>query len=74
MRVHARRRARERYGLEFGPTTESEVLRVIQSSRSRLIERQSNRVSVHEVTLGDGLVVRVVYDRKRKQVVTFLPR
>lgn len=56
----------------MGEETHRRIVNVIQSSRSRVVERQSLRVSVHDVDL-DGVTVRVVYDRHRKQVVTFLP-
>lgn len=70
--IHARKRARERHGVELGADSLRKIVDVIQSSRSRLVERQSLRVSVHDVDL-DGATYRVVYDRNRKQVVTFLP-
>lgn len=70
--IHARKRARERLGLELGDDTHRRIVGVIQSSRSRVVERQSHRVTVHDVDL-DGATYRVVYDRHRKQVVTFLP-
>lgn len=68
---HARVRAQERYGLEFGPATREAVLRAIQTGRSEHVAKQSHRVSVHDVEV-DGATVRVVYDRQRKEVVTFL--
>lgn len=70
-RRHARGRALERYGLEFGPATRDAVLRAIQTGRSTHVAKQSHRVSVHDVDV-EGATVRVVYDRQRKEVVTFL--
>ncbi|HEX7277887.1 MAG TPA: hypothetical protein VF244_10975 [Acidimicrobiales bacterium] len=72
-RLHARIRARERYGIELGEASRSAIIRSIQTGTSTIVERQTNRVSVHDVDL-DGQVVRVVYDRARKELVTFLPR
>lgn len=73
VRRHARERGRERYGIEMGPAVEDEIVRKIAGGKSICVERQSLRVSVHDVPL-EGLTVRVVYDKQRRQVVTFLPR
>jgi hypothetical protein len=73
-RLHARRRAVERYGIEMGRATRQEILASIRGSRSTCVERQSHRVSIHDVVLGDGVTVRVVYDRQSKEIVSFLPR
>jgi hypothetical protein len=72
-RRHARSRAFERYGLEIGADSHSRIVEAIQQGRSRHVETQSLRVVIHDVDL-DGLTVRVVYDRQRKQIATFLPR
>lgn len=69
---HARVRALQRYGIELGPAGRAEIIRAIQGGRSTVVERQSRRVTVHDVEL-EGGVVRVVYDRQRKTLVTFLP-
>lgn len=71
---HARRRARERYGIELGRSTRQEIITAIHGGRSTFIRRQSHRVTVHDVLLDDGDHVRVVYDSQRHEVVTFLPR
>lgn len=72
-RLHARRRARERYGIEVGAHTRRRIIQAIQAGRSKPVRRTSNRNTVHDVTLDDELVVRVVYDNQRKEIVTFLP-
>jgi hypothetical protein len=74
MRRHARRRAAERYGLQLGRSTRTEIVGLIANSQATLVERQSLRVAVYDVTMADGYLVRVVYDRKRHELVTFLPR
>lgn len=71
-RRHARRRALERYGLELGAGTRARILEAIHTGRSKLVQRQSHRVVVHDVKL-DGRTVRVVYDKSRGELVTFLP-
>lgn len=73
VRRHARERGRERYGVEMGADLERFIIGRITSGRSTPVERQSLRVSVHDVTLDDGQHVRVVYDKERRQIVTFLP-
>jgi hypothetical protein len=72
--VHARRRARERYNVYLSNDDLDEMCRAIQGGETEAIERQSNRVTVHRVTMPNGASARAVYDSKRKQVVTFLPR
>jgi hypothetical protein len=77
--VHALRRAAERYGLELNESTYRELVNRIRKPGRKgnkpaiLVERQSLRVSVWDIDL-DGKMVRVVYDRTRKNIVTFLPR
>jgi len=71
LRQHARRRASERYGLSLTDKLHAQIVKQIQTSKSKLIEKQSNRISIHDVTIGEDLV-RVVYDRERKLIVTFL--
>lgn len=68
-RRHAQRRAYERFGL--GESHVREVESKIRKGESRCVERQSNRVTIHEVEVA-GETVHAVYDRNRSQVVTFL--
>lgn len=49
------------------------MIEMIQRGKTQLYDKQSNRVSVHVVTLGSESH-RVVYDRFRKQIVTVLPK
>lgn len=58
---HAKRRARERYGMEV--TTEQLGV---------FLERASNRLSTWCLIYGE-LSLAVVYDNTRKMLVTFLP-
>lgn len=71
-RIHASRRAAERYGMKFGRAEQREFVKAIQTGKSTVIEKQSHRVTVHELII-EGEPVRVVYDRIRKTIVTFLP-
>lgn len=66
---HACRRAMERFGLY-----ENDVLAVEQMIRhgeSIAVERQSNRVVIHEVVYND-ITMHVAYDGLRRQAITFL--
>lgn len=61
----------ERYDLNFTDDVRREFLRVILGGRSVPVCRQSHRVVIHDVTYQD-VVYRVVYDKDRKEIVTFL--
>ena len=70
---HARTRARERYGIHLDENRMQETIRRIQAGEAVLIERQSLRLAVYDVEVQEQLC-RVVYDRERKTLVTFLYR
>jgi len=69
---HARRRAAERYELDLHQDAQAAIVRAIQGGEARFIRKQSQRVSVWEVEHG-GRRLPVVYDKKRKTIVTVLP-
>jgi len=71
-RIHARRRAAERYGITLDSELRNALIAEIQRGVTTIMFRQSLRVSIHRVDL-DGRVYRVVYDKRRKELVTFLP-
>lgn len=72
-RIHARRRAAERYAVRWNSAHNTDVRRQIKEGIALLLRKQSLRVSLYEVTLPDGQTAHVVYDRQRKEVVTLLP-
>jgi len=72
LRIHAKRRLSERYGIAVDRVGLAEIVILIQAGKSRFVERQSNRVTVWDVPFR-GQVVRVVYDTMRHAVVTALP-
>jgi hypothetical protein len=72
-RRHARRRAFERYALDLHQDAQASIVRAIEGGEARFISRQSQRVSVWEVK-HEGRRLPVVYDRKRKTIVTVLPQ
>jgi hypothetical protein len=71
-RDHARRRARERYGVDVPAALRDTLLAMIRKGQCTLVEKQSNRVSVFDIK-HDGATYRVVYDRNTKELATFLP-
>lgn len=70
-RIHAKRRAYQRYGLVLNKWDLRELVTAIQSNKATHVEKRSNRVSEWDVQF-HGETVRVVYDNMRKTIVTFL--
>jgi len=71
-RKHAKQRAAERYGLELNRKDLADMSRDIKCGKASLIEQTSNRVGVY-LLYKDGRMFKVVYDKKRDTIVTFLP-
>lgn len=87
---HAQRRAAQRYDLHLTQADLDKIVGDIQHGRAAFVERQSNRVTVWDVVLVErmpdlvsgalsaehhfGTVARVIYDKQRKQIVSFLLR
>ena len=71
-RIHAKRRALERYDLDFTKKIRNQLLDKIKRSDGTFLFRQSRRVSVWEVE-HENKKYQIVYDRNRKEIVTFLP-
>ena len=72
-RVHAIRRAKERYGVHLTTADLDRCVAMIQNNQSTVVARQSHRVTAHDVPLGGAAgTVRAVYDSRRKTIVTFL--
>lgn len=72
-RAHAMRRCSERYGYALREHEYHGIIRQIRDGTAEFSERQSHRVSVFFVRLPDGQRARVVYDRTRGELVSFLP-
>jgi hypothetical protein len=70
--IHALRAAKKRYGVDVGLLGMCDIRAQIQEGRSRCLERQSNRVVIHEVQWA-GRAMVVAYDSQRHTLVTFLP-
>lgn len=65
-------RAAQRFGLRLNRHQLRELVQRVQRGDGRCVARQSLRVSEWEM-LVQGQLVRVIYDKTRKNIVTFLP-
>lgn len=72
-RIHFYRRLYERWGIKPTRKVHDSIRENIRSGHSITIEVQSNRLVVHLVQWADQNIP-VVYDRKRKVLVTALPK
>jgi hypothetical protein len=70
-RLHAKKRALERYGLDLTDEFYAELNSL--ASSAPVLERQSNRLTIRKFFFQNH-PIRVVYDSHRKQIVTFLPQ
>ena len=70
---HAIKRAHERYGLNLEPKDLAELVRRIRQNEAVLVRRTSVRAAVYDAEISCH-TVRVVYDRNRRSIVTFLER
>ncbi len=76
-RVHAKRRMVKRHGITLSRIGLKQIVDAIQNasrpqSKARFYDRQSNRISRWHVE-HEGKWYPVVYDGKRKTIVTVLP-
>lgn len=71
-RIHAKSRARERYGITLNRKQLIEVVQLIQNRKGIFVERQSNRVTRWLVSYQNE-TLHVVYDSQRHNIATFLP-
>lgn len=71
-RIHAKKRAKERFNLDLTSKLRRLIVNKIQNRESTLIEIKSNTRTLHKVKVkGEDYIV--VYDKKRQEIVTFLP-
>lgn len=70
-RIHAKRRALERYGLSLTTANLEEICQQICRKNALFISRQSQRVSIWKVIYKDTTMY-VVYDQFRQSIVTVL--
>jgi hypothetical protein len=69
---HAKKRARQRFGLNLSEHQLEELARDVQAQKFKFLERQSQRITVWLATIEEMEVV-VVYDNKRQSVTTLIP-
>jgi len=72
VRIHAKRRLGERFGVFANRNVIQDVVRQIQNGTAVFAGRQSVRKTCWKV-LVDGKPMIAVYDKQRKTVLTFLP-
>lgn len=66
--AHAKRRAYERYGLDYTRPVRNRLVNAIRDGHGTFLLRESHRLT-HWMVEG----YRVVYDKQRKEIATFLP-
>lgn len=71
---HARNRALERYGIDLSGQDYEEIIKLIQDDKrpAKVLFKESNRLTHFEVRWR-GHKLKVVYDKQRKSIATFLP-
>lgn len=73
LKIHAGRRAAERYGLESWPRRRTiDAIRSGDTRQARFLKRQSRTVSIWAVKI-EGRIVPVVYNRRIGDIATVLP-
>lgn len=70
-RKHAKRRLKERYNIKLSKKLRKSIISDIQKGRAYFLYKQSNRISIFSVQIKKH-TVKVVYDCKRQEIVTFL--
>lgn len=72
-RIHAKRRALQRYNLDFTKKVRNLLKIKIRNNKGKFLYRQSRRVTVWEVD-HENTKLKVVYDTLRGEIITFLPQ
>ena len=71
-RRHAKKRLLERYGLKVNRNILRQIVGKIQKNKVEVIGKSSNSRTLFYVWI-DNVKIKVVYDKKRKEIVTALP-
>lgn len=72
LRVHAKRRAQSRYGLTINKFRRRQIICLVQGRKGVFLKEHSKRVSEWKIVF-EGKELRLLYDRNRKEIITFLP-
>ena len=73
-RKHGTKRALQRYSIHLTRQIRTQIIGKIQHKDGVFIGKISNRMTIWKISTPDCSEVIVVYDKKRKELVTFLPR
>jgi hypothetical protein len=71
--IHAKKRAKERYGIKLNHRVRTNIISSIQNGKSLWVKKLTNRITEHTLITEDGTKIRVLYDKYRHNIVTFLP-
>lgn len=71
-RVHATRRLWERYGEIYTSSLRTILIKSILLGKTIEQEKQTNNYTRHLINI-DNKYYNVIYDKKRREIVTFLP-
>jgi len=71
-KIHFKYRVKQRYGLDINRLQRIEIIKMIQHGEAKFLNHQSRRVSKFIVEF-KGTQMIVIYDKKRKTLVTALP-
>ena len=70
-RWHAKRRFKERFGIKINRFDLREIIKNIRNNKYKVFKNQSNRITIFRGEV-KKINVLIVYDKKRKTIVTFL--
>ena len=73
MRAHAKKRAQERFSVHLNQDSYYNICKKIRANQATFLEKQSNHITKWLVEISPGVLAPVIYDKKRKLVVTVLP-
>lgn len=70
-RIHAKRRLKERFDIDFNARQRKALVRLIRDKKLIFVKRQSDRITHWKFTYDEKEII-AVYDSILKNVVTFL--
>lgn len=73
LKTHTYVRAAQRYGICLDDDQQGAIVEDIQNNKCQFIERQSRDKTVWDVVFEEH-ILRVVYDKRYKSLVTILPQ
>ncbi len=73
LNVHAKQRAKERYGINLNKQARHEIVQMIQTNQAEFVGKESNSRTLWRVQYQDQSL-NVVYDKARSTMCTVLPK